>query len=152
MKTLLTGISGILIGLLARDLWHSYGPSTETFGWHPSAARSTESVPPQCGFDWQRMRAELRGALSNDRAARDGAESGAQTEPPAATAEQKQALTEQATLLDQAIEIGVWRDEDAVKLRTLLAQMAPQDRFGALTAIHRAINMGRLRVEAQMPF
>jgi hypothetical protein len=151
MKALATGIAGILIGLLARDVWHSYAWSA-TLGAHgSSAARGPEHEPPQCAFDWARLRTELRGAALDDRGRRQATQ--AVAEPVAApTAEQTQALAEHAKLLDRAIKAGVWREEDAMLMRMMLSQMAPKDRFGALTAVHRAINEGRLKVEAKIPF
>jgi hypothetical protein len=155
MKSFLLVIVGFLVGVLAHGLWGTRGLSEAT----PAVAAppAAQGIGNACAFDWERMKTELRLVLHDDAmqaARRTAAEAAAvsKVSDAPATAEQKEASVAQSRLLEQAIKAGVWRDEDAMKLRTLMPKMAPADRFGALTAVSRAINQGQVKLEAHVPF
>jgi hypothetical protein len=152
MKSFAIAITGFLLGLIAHSLWGTRFPPAPAI-ISPMPAQTNGAGP----FDWERMRMELRLALRDEAAQsarRVASEASAVNKPPDAppTAEQKEALMAQGQLLDAAIKAGVWRDEDAMKLRTLMPKMAPADRFGALTGVSKAINQGQLKLEAHVPF
>lgn len=178
MRSFLIGIGGILIGFALHQTWGtSPAPapivmkSVLASPGSPAAEMAARGIPlstDTCTTDWERMRAEIRAAVREElkpEAAAAAAGVGTATTVPASGSagaaapvvlppsdEQRRAFEAHAQLLDAAVKAGAWTDRDVERQRFLMNRIAPAQRGDALTALSRAINDGRLDVEARHPF
>lgn len=170
MRSFLTGLAGIVIGFAAHEAWEpSYAAAPVVLtpilrsGALPADAVARGGPPAGAAHeaDWQRLHAETPSASREERQppapapmppGGGAAGASAAAEPPTVTEQQQHALDAQARLLDQAIEAGVWTDQDVEMMRILLPRISPEQRQDAFTAVSRAINQGQLELEAKHPF
>jgi hypothetical protein len=134
MRSLVFAVAGLIVGVGAHAAW--------------SAA------------DRQEMRREVQQAVRDGlrqempSAVRVVMAGGAIIPPPEVpeTEENRQANAAEAALVDAAVRVGRWTDDDVFKLRAILPKMSVAGRPKALAGISKAINDGRFKVEAAVPF
>jgi hypothetical protein len=165
MRPLVFSIVGLIVGLATHAAWVSHdGSHVVSSGTSESAASLASVLRRACATDWEQMRREIRRAVREELqegmpgALRGAAGSGVpapQALPPpevVETEDNKQARDAVTALLNAAVHTGRWTEEDVMKLRALIPRMSAAERPKALAGIARAINEGRFKVEALVPF
>ena len=158
MRYLLCGLLGVLLGVLLHATLGVPSPALVAAAAAPASSR--------CDIDWLRMRGEMhsvvrdtlittlhaeaqRGLASS--AAQPSAATPVRPPAPAATPDQQRAFADHAALLAAATQRGTWTDADVQRSRELRVAMNATDRSAALSALTKAINDRRLKVQAVPP-
>jgi hypothetical protein len=148
MRSLAIAIVGLVAGMAAHIMWGTRASELTTAAGVPSAVAQASANENDLVQLRAEMRAIAREEIANARLRAD------QPKPPSPppTPEQAKAAAAQRALLARAVQAGVWTDQDVVQQRNLLPQIAASERFDALRSVSRAINEGRLKVEARIAF
>lgn len=162
MRALLFAVAGFVAGVGAHAAWSAFGHSSPARPPAFAGVGTVVSIPlAGSAAGWQPVRSEVQQAVRDS--LREGlpgalrvAMAGGAIVPAIAdtsdTEESKQARAAEVALTDAAIHAGRWTDDDVARLRSILPKMSAADRPKALAGISKAINEGRLKVVASIPF
>lgn len=118
----------------------------------PLAKQCAVSAPSAAAVDMAALRAEVAQVLRTELAAHGGGAAKPESqEPPPPSSQAVAARQESLWLLEKAMRSRQWREQDALAVRQLLAQMTDYQRQEVMQRISATLNEGSIDVQVHGP-